>query len=157
MLLINYDFYDIHFVLIMLREYPEKPYNAQIIQNIIQILSEPQIGNSLDDNNIRKNLRTIETIEKENFRWVFVDNIYTYGLKVIKDRFCYSFLEKAFRKLLECAVNEDYEQLEILADALHNVPILFAEDCKNFKKAVKIQFAQYNSIYKANLLKELSN
>ena len=141
----------------MLREYPEKPYNAQIIQNIIQILSEPQIGNSLDDNNIRKNLRTIETIEKENFRWVFVDNIYTYGLKVIKDRFCYSFLEKAFRKLLECAVNEDYEQLEILADALHNVPILFAEDCKNFKKAVKIQFAQYNSIYKANLLKELSN
>ncbi len=157
MLLLNYDFHDIHSVLTMLRAYPEKTYNMQIIESIIQVLSNPQIDNTIDDNIIRKKLRTIETIDKDYFRWVYVDNIYTYGLKVIKNDFCYSFLEKGFSKLLECAKNEDYKQLETLADALHNTPIFFAEDCKNFKKATKIQFAQYNSIYKTNLLKELSN
>ena len=45
---------------------------------------------------------------------------------------------------------------EDLADALHNIPIFFADGCKNFKKAVKIQFAHYDKTYKINLLKELS-
>ena len=101
MLFINYDFHDIHAILTMLRAYPEKPYNVQIIESVIQILSSPQIDNSIDDNIIRKKLRTIDTIDKEYFRWVFVDNIYTYGLNVIKAEFCYSFLEKGFSKLFK--------------------------------------------------------
>ena len=117
MLLINYDFHDMHCVLTMLRAYPKKTYNKQVIQSIIHVLSEPQLDNTVDNNILRKELRTIETIDKEWFRWVYVDNIYTYGLKVIQNEFCYSFLEKAFRKLLECSVKEDYEQLENLADA----------------------------------------
>ena len=156
MLLMNYDFHDIHAILTMLRAYPEKPYNVQIIESVIQILSSPQIDNSIDDNIIRKKLRTIDTIDKEYFRWILVDNIYTYGLNVIKAEFCYSFLEKGFSKLLECAKSEDYEQLKTLADALHNIPIFFAENCKNFKKATKVQFAQYNCTYKTNLFNELS-
>ncbi len=157
MLLLNYDFHDIHSILIMLRANPKKEYNTQIIESVLQILSESQIDNTIDNNIIRKQLRSIDTLDKEYFSWVYVDNIYTYGIKVIKEDFCYSFLKKGFSKLLECAINQDYIQLETLADALHNIPIFFAEDCKNFKKAVKIQFAQYNSIYKTNLLKELSN
>ena len=157
MLLINYDFHDMHCVLTMLRAYPKKTYNKQVIQSIIHVLSEPQLDNTVDNNILRKELRTIETIDKEWFRWVYVDNIYTYGLKVIQNEFCYSFLEKAFRKLLECSVKEDYEQLEYLADALHNIPIFLAEDYKNFKKATKVEFARYNRIYKTNLLKELSD
>ena len=100
MLLINYDFHDIHAILTMLRAYPEKPYNVQIIESVIQILSSPQIDNSIDDNIIRKKLRTIDTIDKEYFRWVFVDNIYTYGLKVIKPEFCYFSLKKDFQSYL---------------------------------------------------------
>ena len=156
MLLINYDFHDMHYVLTMLRAYPEKTYNKQVIQSIIRVLSEPQIDNTIDHNKIRKELRTIETVDKECFDWIYVDNIYTYGLKVIHNEFCYSFLEKAFRKLLECFVKEDYKQFEDFADALHNVPILLAEEYKNFKKATKVEFARYNRIYKTNLLKELS-
>ncbi len=157
MLLINYDFHDIHAVLTMLRAYPKKPYNKQVIQSVIHVLSEPQIDNTLDNNIIRKELRTIETIDKDCFCWTYVDNIYTHGLKVIHNEFCYSFLEKAFRKLLECSVTEDYKQLEDLADALHNIPIFLAEDYKKFKKATKVEFARYNRIYKTNLLKELSD
>ena len=157
MLLINYDFHDIHNILVALREYPKKSFNTQIIESVIQVLSEPQIDNTIEDNIIRKKLRTIQTIDKEWFRWTYVDNIYTYGLKVIHDAFCYSFLEKAFQKLFECSVKGDYKQLEDLANALHNIPIFLAEDYKNFKKTTKVEFARYNRIYKTNLLKELSD
>ena len=157
MLLLNYDFYDIYYVLTMLRAYPKETYNKQVIQSIIHVLSAPQIDNTIDDNIIRKELRKIETIEKDCFRWIYVDNIYTYGLKVIHNAFCYSFLEKAFQKLFECSVKGDYKQLEDLANALHNIPIFLAEDYKNFKKTTKVEFARYNRIYKTNLLKELSD
>ncbi|MBR2724780.1 MAG: hypothetical protein IKB72_05020 [Ruminococcus sp.] len=157
MILSNYDFHDLHSILTMLRAKPEKEYNIQIIGSVLKILSEPQIDNTIDDNIVRKQLRSIDSLDKEYFRWVYVDNIYPYGLKFIKEDFYYSFLKKGFSKLLERAKNQDYKQLETLADALHNIPIFFAEGCKNFKKAVKIQFAQYNSIYKTNLMKELSN
>ena len=39
--------------------------------------------------------------------------------------------------MLECAKNQDYKQLETLADALHNIPIFFAEDCKNDVRIMK--------------------
>ena len=140
----------------MLRAYPKNTYNKQVIQSIILVLSKPQIDNTLDNNIIRKELRMIENLDKDCFDWVYVDNIYTYDLRVIHNEFCYSLLEKAFQKLLECSVKEDYSQLEDLADALHNIPTLLLEDYKKFKKATKVDFAQYNRIYKTDLLKELS-
>ena len=157
MLLLNYDLHDMYYVLTMLRAYPKMTYNSQVLRAIIRVLNAPQTDNTVDTNLIRKGLRTIETIDKECFRWIYVDNIYTYGLKIIHNEFCYDFLENAFRKLLECIEKEAYEQLEDLADALHNIPIIFAEDDKKFKKAMRIEFARYNRIYKTNLLKELSN
>ena len=156
MLLLNYDFYDIHFVLTMLRAKPEKEYNIEIIKAVLEVLSTPQVDNTIDDNIIRKRLRTIEIIDKEDLCWVFVDNIYTYGQKIIKDERCYSFLANGFQMMLEHASSGDFQRLEDLADALHNVPIFFAEGCKNFKKAVKIQFLHYNKTYSIDLLKKLS-
>ena len=93
MILSNYDFHDIHSILTMLRAEPEKEYNTQIIESVLKILSKPQIDNTVDDNIIRKQLRSMGALDKENFRWVYVDNIYTYGLKFIKEDFSYSFLK----------------------------------------------------------------
>ena len=140
MLLTNYEFHDIHYILILLRAYPNEAYNEHIIRSVIRVLSEPQI----------------DILENESFRWICTDNVYTYGLTVIHNEFCYSFLEKAFKKLLECSEKEDYTQLCDLADALHNTPILLSENFKNFKKETKIEFAHYNRTYKTNLLKDLS-
>lgn len=156
MLLQNFDFYDIHAVLTMLRAKPEKEYNIEIIKAVLEVLSTPQIDNTIDDNIIRKKLRTIETIDKEYFRWVYVDNIYTYGRKIIKDEICYEFLAKGFQTMLECTVSDEFQRLSDLSDALHNIPIFFADGCKNFKKAVKIQFSHYNKTYSTDLLNELS-
>ena len=140
----------------MLRAKPEKEYNIEIIKAVLEVLSTPQIDNTIDDNIIRKKLRTIETIDKEYFRWVYVDNIYTYGRKIIKDEICYEFLAKGFQTMLECTVSDEFQRLSDLSDALHNIPIFFADGCKNFKKAVKIQFSHYNKTYSTDLLNELS-
>jgi hypothetical protein len=156
MLLTNYEFHDIHYILILLRAYPNEAYNEHIIRSVIRVLSEPQIDIGVDTNIIRKELRKTDTLENESFRWICTDNVYTYGLTVIHNEFCYSFLEKAFKKLLECSEKEDYTQLCDLADALHNTPILLSENFKNFKKETKIEFAHYNRTYKTNLLKDLS-
>ena len=79
MLLLNYDFYDIHSVIIMLRAKPENEYNFEVINAVLDILRTPQVDNTIDDNIIRKKLRKIETIDQDDFRWIYVDNIYTYG------------------------------------------------------------------------------
>jgi hypothetical protein len=156
MLLLNFDFYDIHSALTMLRAKPEKEYNIEIVKALLEVLSTPQADNKIDNNIIRKKLRTIETLDKEDFRWVYVDNIYTYGWIIIKDEKCYSFLAKGFQMVLEYAVSGDFQRLADLADALHDIPIFIADGCKNFKKTVKIQFSRYNKTYSTDLLKELS-
>lgn len=157
MLLLNYDLYDLYAVLTALRAAPQKEYNVQIIQTVLRLLTEPQADNTIEDNLVRRRLRAICNLDQKLFRWVYTDNVYTYGVKIVKDEFYYSFLANGFRMLLECAVHRDDQRLELLADALHNVPIYFAEGCKNFKKTVKPQFSRYDGIYKTNLHKDLSN
>ena len=71
MILSNYDFHDIHSILTMLRAKPEKEYNAQIIESVLKVLSEPQIDNTVDDNIIRKQLS--EEVFREKCQ-VVIDN-----------------------------------------------------------------------------------
>ena len=156
MLLLNYDFYDMHSVLIMLRAKPEEEFNIEIIKAVHEILSAEQTNNIIENNIVRNKLKTIESISKEDFCWVYVNNIYTYGVRVVKDEKAYSFLTKGFQLLLEYAEDKEIQRLADLADALHNVPIFFADGCVNFKNAIKIQFLHYNKTYKTDLLKELS-
>ena len=133
MLLLNYDFYDIHSVITMLRAKPRNEYNFEMINAVLDILRTPQIDNTIDNNIIRKRLRKIEKLDKDDFRWVYADNIYTYGWKVIKDDACYSFLANGFQMMLEYAESGEIQRLEDLADALHNIPtiIKFQKGSKN--------------------------
>ncbi len=156
MILSRYDFYDIHSIIVAIRFKPQEKCNAELIQSAIDVLSASQIGNEIEDNVIRKKIRTIESLDRELFGFAFVDNVYTYGIHFIKDDFPYLFLKNAFKKLLKCVVENDQKQVYCLADALHNIPILFADNCKNFKRTAKLEFAEYNRIYKTDLLKELS-
>ena len=135
MLLLNYDFYDIHSVITMLRAKPGNEYNFEVINAVLDLLMTPQVDNTIDDNVIRKRLRKIENIDKDNFRWVYVDNIYTYGWKVIKDDACYSFLANGFQMMLEYAESGDLQRLKDLADELHNIPV-FRRRTQEFQKGI---------------------
>lgn len=157
MLLLNYDLHDIHFILTMVRFMPAAPYNERIIESVLEVLTAPQTDDTIDDNIIRKKLRTVESLLKDDFPWVYVDNIYTYGIRIIKDDACYIILTNGFKKMLELVSLGELQRLKDLADALHNIPIIFAEGCEKIKKTAKNEFLYYNKTYKTNLFKELSN
>ena len=155
MLLDKYEFYDLHAVLTAIRFRSDAPYHLEIIRTVYGILSAPQKTNAIESGVVRAALREVKDIDNELYRWVYVDNVYTYGNKIIRDDLCYSLLTHAFLKLLTCAESKDWAHLGDLADAFHNVPILFADGCKNLKQAIRSQFRHYNKKYKANLWKEL--
>lgn len=157
MLMDKYSFYDMHSVLVGIRFKPDNPCNAEIARAIYEVLSEPQKDNLVELNIIRKALAKIDSLDDERFYWVHTENIYTYGWKFIKEDLPYRILAGGFSKISSLAESRDLERLEDLADALHNVPILFADGCKNLKKAVKIEFHYYNKKYKTDLWKELAD
>ena len=155
MLMTNYDFYDIYFILVAIRFKPQNECNAEIVQSVIDIISAPQNGNDVDSNIVRKKIREIYNLDRDLFKFAFVDNIYTYGIRFIKEGYPYSFLKNAFDKLLKCINYGDYNQVYALADALHNVPIFLSDGCKNLKKALRIEFSNYDKKYGTDLRKEL--
>ena len=48
-------------------------YNFEIIRAVYNILSAPQETNGIEPNIIRNALRDIEDMDKELYRWVYVD------------------------------------------------------------------------------------
>lgn len=155
MLLDRYDFHDLYAVLVAIRSNTHAEYNALIIKSIIEILEKQRETNVAESNVIRNALNSIGTIDKERFYWVYINNVYTYGHKVEKNEFYYGILLNAFRKLLQSLEQKDFDRVYDLADAFHNIPVFVADEGKNFKKFIKIQFYSYNKKYKTNLLKEL--
>ncbi len=155
LLMTNYDFYDIYAILIAIRFKPQNECNAKIVQSVIDIISAPQNGNDVDSNIVRKKIREIYNLDRDLFKFAFVDNRYTYGIRFIKEGYPYSFLKNAFDKLLKCINDGDYNQVYALADALHNVPIFLSDGCKNLKKALRIEFSNYDKKYGTDLRKEL--
>ena len=155
LLMTNYDFYDIYFILVAIRFKPQNECNAEIVQSVIDIISAPQNGNDVDSNIVRKKIREIYNLDRDLFKFAFVDNIYTYGIRFIKEGYPYSFLKNAFDKLLKCINDGDYNQVYALADVLHNVPIFLSDGCKNLKKVLRIEFSNYDKKYGTDLRKEL--
>ena len=156
LLMTNYDFYDIYAILIAIRFKPQNECNAKIVQSVIDIISAPQNGNDVDSNIVRKKIRETDNLDRDLFKFAFVDNIYTYGIRSIKEDYPYSFLKNAFDKLLKCINDGDYNQVYALANALHNVPIFLSGGCKNLKKALRMEFSDYDKKYGTDLRKELT-
>ena len=157
MLLDRYEFHDLYAVLVAFRSNPQAEYNIEITKAIISVLEKQQDINLVEFNIIRNALKSIEKIDKERFYWVYINNAYTYGHRVEKNEFYYDILLNTFRKLLQSFEQQDFDRVYDLADAFHNIPIFVADQGKNLKKFIKIQFYSYNKKYKTNLLKELTD
>ena len=156
MLLNEYDLFDMYATLVAIRFKPDAPCHAQVIRCIENILSAPQTTNYVESNRIREALRHIDGLDAELFSWVYVDNVYTYMHRLEKNIFYYTFLSRAFEKLHQYAERKNSERLKDLADALHNIPILIADGCKDFKRSATIQLAGYKKKYGEDLWKEFS-
>ena len=86
MLLLNYDFYDIYAVLLSFRNDPSNTFNEKIAKTIKALLESPQVDNVIESNIIRRSIAEIENLDIEQLAWIQVNNVYTYGQKVIKEK-----------------------------------------------------------------------
>lgn len=155
MLLSKYDFYDIYAVLLRLRFYTDEPCTKEIVEKISALIDTPQKGNIVAPNLVRRTLSEIPALDREVWRWVFVNNVYTYGECIIKDVLCYEILSAAFAELSLCVQQTNHqEQLFDLTDALHNVAILLADGCKNMKKAIRIEISIYRKKWNPDFLRK---
>ena len=157
MLLTNYDFYDIYWSIVLMRSdglgdgYP-------VAKAIKDTIDAKQVDNVIEFNKIRSVLSNItELNEYKKWEWRFVKNVYTYGVEVVKDEFSYQILSAMFEELLNCLKEPNEEQINDLKDALHNIPIILAEEKKHIKKHIVREIAHYRAKWNKYFLKNCLN
>ena len=153
--MINYDFYDIHAVLVAFRFDHSNKYNFNIANVIKSLLDSPQIDNAIEANIIRRTLVQTKIPDSDLFAWTKTNNIYTYGIKFIKDEIAYRILSEAFAELILCLTNNDISRFQDLSDALHNVPIILADGTKRQIKLIKTEITQYRKTWNPSFLSNI--
>ena len=153
MLLDKYDFYDIHWAIVLFRIAPLYEHNYEIAKRIKRILDTPQSDNIVPSNLIRKALSDMVSIHKtDEWYWVTTENLYVYGDAIIHDPIAYKILSTGFSELLRCFEEKDEKQIYDIADALHNVPIILTEHSKSFKRLIKSEISSYRRKWNRSFL-----
>lgn len=136
-----YDLYDLHSVFVNIRFSPLNPSNEKIMSAVISVLQNKSVDNEF--NQFRKALRKIHISSQEDlYKFICVDNYYCYQpLPFLKDENIYQLLTESCRQLLQVIHQKCEKQIYDLADCLHNLPILLAENkysipCEYWKNEV---------------------
>ncbi len=154
MFMTKYDFYDIYAVFIYIRAYTDDAKNSEIAKAVKNLLDAPEKESS-GLNCVRRALSAIEGIDREHYAWAFVENDYTYIPPIIKDELPSSVLSAGFAEIISAIESGDGERIFYAADAMHNVPIIFAENnIKEAKKRIKREISFYREKYNKEFLKE---
>ena len=149
-----YDLYDIYAVIVYIRAYPDDAKIKDIAKAVKRLIDKPQRENG-DYNDVRRAISSIEGIDKKRWNWAFTENIYTYIPPDIRDEFTYRVLSLGFAEIIECIESGDGERIYRVADAMHNVPIIFSQyDIKEAKKHIQREISFYRKEYNGEFLKE---
>lgn len=121
-----YDLYDIHAILINIRQNPEYELNKEVVTKTINVLKNWQINQKM--NQIRTALQSISSLDIEAYNFVYVNNLYTYFPSYLKNENIYIMLIEALECLLIAIEEKNIEKIIDLADCLHNLPIYLVEN-----------------------------
>ena len=155
MLLTNYDFYDIYWSIVLMRS-NGLGYDYAVAKAIKDTVDAEQKDNLVEFNKIRLVLSDVKELKEDiKWQWIFTQNVYTYGVKIIKNEFAYQILSAMFEELLECLKSPNEEKIDDLKDALHNIPVILAENRKHFKKHILRQISVYRRKWNKQFLKSL--
>lgn len=148
--LINYDFYDIHALIVFFRSTPEKfaAYSGSV-REIMGLLKS--YDGYVPDNAVRKMFRSDYNENDTLISWVLTDNRYTANLRIIKNESCYKILLRIFEEML--MTYDDKQRFYLLCDASHNIPLVLA-DVKKPKKTVKAMIKNYRKRYNDSFLRD---
>ncbi len=121
-----YDLYDLSKIFVYIREYPEYKLNGEIVSAVINVLENRQ--NNHEFNQFRIELQKIPSLDREMYKFAFVENKYTYLPSSLKNEYIYLVLIECCNCLLEAVQENKEEKIWALADCLHNLPIFIVEN-----------------------------
>ncbi len=155
MLLTNYDFYDIYWSIVLMRS-DGLGYDYAVSKAIKDVIDTKQKDNVVEMNIIRNILSDVRELkELKKWQWIYTKNVYTYGVKVIKNDFAYQIPSAMLDELLSCLKEPNEERINDLKDSLHNIPIILAEESKHGKKRIACEISLYRSKWNKHFLKSL--
>ena len=140
MLLTNYDFYDIYWSIVLMRS-DGLGYDYAVSKAMKDTIDAEQKDNIVELNKIRSVLSDIQELkEYKKWQWILTKNVYTYGVKIIKDDFAYQILSAMFEELLDSLKEPNEERINDLKIALHNIPIILADERKRIKNILLVKY-----------------
>ena len=155
MLLTNYDFYDIYWSIVLMRS-DGLGYDYAVSKAIKDTIDAEQKDNIVELNKIRSVLSDIQELkEYKKWQWILTKNVYTYGVKIIKDDFAYQILSAMFEELLDSLKEPNEERINDLKIALHNIPIILADERKRIKKHIAREISFYRNKWNKHFLEKL--
>lgn len=155
----NYDFYDLYTVILCVRAKPDDRNLIPVLKEIVSFIDKPQSGNGIEDNNIRKVIRSCHAEETEYLSFAKTYNVYTAGVRIMKNDTYYRILSKLFNELI-LSLEEGKERTSLAADCFHNIPLILADEKKPEKRInaeIKDYCKKYNTGFLAEELKILKN
>ena len=155
MLLTNYDFYDIYWSIVLMRS-DGLGYDYAVSKAIKDTIDAELKDNIVEFNKIRSVLSDIQELkEYKKWQWILTKNVYTYGVKIIKDDFAYQILSAMFEELLDSLKEPNEERINDLKIALHNIPIILADERKRIKKHIAREISFYRNKWNKHFLGKL--
>ena len=148
--MINYDFYDLHAVILCVRSNPNDKRLIPVLNRIAEIIEAPQSDNGIESNIVRKAIRKCDKANIEGLSFANTDNVYTANIRIMKNPVYYKILSKIFRELSD-SMSVSSERTAAAADGFHNIPLLLADESKP-KKAITIAIKEYRTKYYPNFL-----
>lgn len=149
MALINYDLYDVYALIQFFRLNPERADYIPALQAVTAYLAEPS-GSGSDYNGVRNVLRPYVDPQEKMLAWVFVENVYTGGVRLLKNPAYRPMLCAALREIEDALADSDGRTYEA-AYACHNLPLLMAEDTLTKKAALSFT-EHYRKTYNSDFL-----
>lgn len=148
----KYDLYDLSAVFANIRSDVEYKLNIQILDKIIQVLSVDK--ETTEENQIRKAIAEIENLDCEKWYYVYHSNLYV-NHSILENKDIYKLLITVCELLKTLLENQQYDRAYDLADAVHCLPEIIADNNFSITKSYwKININFYRKKWDKTFLKE---
>lgn len=148
----KYDLYDLSAVLVNIRSDVEYKLNVQILDKIIQMLSTDEY--TTEENQVRKAIAEVQNLDREKWYFVYHNNLYV-NHSLLKKEEIYSLLLTICKSLKTALENQQYDKAYDLADAVHCLPDIIADNGFSVPKAYwKIYIGTYRKKWDKDFLKD---
>ena len=142
MLILDQDLYDISACLVCIRNEPANPINEAVVDKILHVLRQGIDSNTLAFNQVRIAVSKISNLDKEKWFFVFHENVYVH-FAILKDRSIYNLLIKVLMRLKQVISEGNEEKIDNLADCIHCLPDIIAENNFRITKSYWSSHVQY--------------